>query len=96
MRISKNKTFSIEWFQKSLNRRFSYWGIRVFRVYTIYRVLGVSGNDMKKRFKKRCVCGREITGFSEHHVQINLEIHQQTSQFHKEVVKLLRAYGKEI
>ena len=48
----------------------------------------------KPIFKLSCTCGREITGFSEHHVKVNLEIHQQTSKFHKEVMKLLKKHDK--
>ena len=47
----------------------------------------------KKVFKKVCTCGREITGFSEHHAAVNLSIHEQTSKFHKEVMRLLKKHG---
>ncbi len=48
----------------------------------------------KKVFTLACACGREIIGFSEHHVKVNLDIHKQTSQFHKEVMRLLKKHGK--
>ena len=49
----------------------------------------------KKEFKRTCECGREIVGFSEHHAQVNLDIHRQTSKFHKEVMKLLKKHGEK-
>ncbi|MBI2107278.1 hypothetical protein HYT57_04820 [Candidatus Woesearchaeota archaeon] len=48
----------------------------------------------KKRFKIKCQdCDAEITGFSEHHVKQNLYIHQQTSQKHKDILKILKKRG---
>lgn len=47
----------------------------------------------KQIFRLKCNCGREIIGFSEKHASINLDIHKQTSKFHKEVMKLLRKHA---
>lgn len=49
----------------------------------------------KKIFRLECDCGREIVGFSMHHARVNLEIHQHTSKFHKEVMLLLKKYEKK-
>lgn len=45
----------------------------------------------KKQYKTKCPdCDKEIIGFSEQHAKINLSIHQQTSQRHKEIVRILK------
>jgi hypothetical protein len=44
----------------------------------------------KKRFKMKCECGKEIVGFSEKHVKINLYIHKKHSIRHKEIIKILK------
>lgn len=49
---------------------------------------------IKKQFKIKCPeCEKEIIGFSEKHAKQNLYIHQQTSQRHKEIVRLLKKRG---
>ena len=47
----------------------------------------------KKKFKMKCECGKEIVGFSEKHVKINLYIHKQHSIRHKEIMKILKEKG---
>jgi len=48
----------------------------------------------KKQFKIICPdCEKEIIGFSEQHAKQNLYIHQQTSQRHKDIIKLLKKKG---
>ena len=45
----------------------------------------------KKQFKIKCPdCDKEIVGFSEHHANQNLMIHQKTSMKCKEFKELLR------
>jgi phage FluMu protein Com len=49
---------------------------------------------VKKQFKIKCPnCDKEIIGFSQKHAEINLMIHKQTSQRHKEIVALLKKKG---
>ena len=53
--------------------------------------------DEKKKFVIICPgCGKEIVGFSQHHVEQNLFIHQQTSQEHKRVSKFMEEKIGEI
>ena len=47
----------------------------------------------KKKFIIKCECGKEIIGFSKKHAKINLHIHEQTSNRHKEFMKLLKEKG---
>ncbi len=47
----------------------------------------------KKKHIIRCECGKEIIGFSEEHAKINLSIHKQTSNRHKEIIKILKEKG---
>jgi len=48
----------------------------------------------KKKFIIKCPeCDKEIMGFSEKHAKQNLYIHQQTSQKHKDIVRLLKKKG---
>lgn len=44
----------------------------------------------KEKHKLKCECGKEIIGFSEHHVEQNLRLHKLTSQEHKERIKLIK------
>lgn len=48
----------------------------------------------KKQYKIKCPgCDKEIIGFSEQHAKQNLYIHQQTSQKHKDIIRLLKKKG---
>lgn len=48
----------------------------------------------KKQFKVKCPeCEKEIIGFSEHHAEQNLMIHQKTSERCREFKELLRKKG---
>ena len=45
----------------------------------------------KRKVTIKCPdCDKEIIGFSEHHAKQNLMIHTQTSQYHKDIMKLKR------
>ena len=45
---------------------------------------------MKKEFKMNCECKMEIIGFSEKHLEKNLEIHKLLSKEHKERMNLIK------
>ena len=48
----------------------------------------------KKKYIVICPdCDKKIIGFSKKHAEQNLYIHQQTSQKHKDIVKLLKKKG---
>ncbi len=44
----------------------------------------------KNRFTIICKCGKPIVGFSPHHANQNLLIHQKASIKHKEILKLIK------
>lgn len=50
----------------------------------------------KKKHIIKCECGKEIIGFSEEHAKINLYIHKQTSNRHKEIIKILKEKGIKV
>lgn len=47
----------------------------------------------KKKIIIKCECGKDVAGFSEKHVKMNLYIHKEASIRHKEIMKLLREKG---
>lgn len=50
----------------------------------------------KKKHIIKCGCGKEIIGFSEEHAKINLSIHKQTSNRHKDIIKILKEKGIKV
>ena len=49
----------------------------------------------KKLIEKECECGLKIKGTSEKHAEMNLMIHQRTSQKHKKLLELKKKWLKE-
>lgn len=50
----------------------------------------------KQKVKLICECGKEVSGFSEHHVKENLRVHQLISKEHEERMKLIQETRESI
>ncbi len=50
-----------------------------------------------KKISLKCLCGKDVIGFTRKHAEANLAIHQRTSGFHKDVLAAVkRLRGKRL
>ena len=51
----------------------------------------------RKKIRLKCLCGKDVIGFTKKHVEANLAIHEKTSAFHRAVLsEVRRLRGKRI
>lgn len=51
----------------------------------------------RKKIRQRCLCGRDVFGFTPNHVKANMSIHEKNSRFHRDVLAAVkRLRGKRL